>query len=340
MYQVISTFSGIGGSSQGYKQAGMKVLASVEFLDYQARNYRLNHPSTKVYQADIRTLDPLAILSDLGLHPGDLDILDGSPPCSSFSTNGIVADGWGKVKPYGNKQQRTDDLFFEYIRFLQMMQPKCFVAENVSGLIKGASKGYFNQFFEAFQGAGYRVKAKLLNAANYGVPQIRQRIIFIGVRNDLGLDPVFPLPTSRIISASEAIRAYQIRKTEDVSISDLQYEYWGVTKPGESMEESNYRKTGKKGWFSKVKLHALRPANTITAHASDDLFHWKEPRHLYIDELKALQSFPNDYQLVGSYGRNAEGIGRSVPPKMMEAIARIIAEEVLSKVPINSHEQP
>lgn len=333
MYKVISTFSGIGGSSQGYKQAGLKVLASVEFLDYQAANYRLNHPDTKVYQADIRTLDPLAILADLGLRPGDLDILDGSPPCSSFSTNGIVAEGWGKVKPYGNREQRTDDLFFEYIRFLKAMQPKAFVAENVSGLIKGVSKGHFNQFFAAFESAGYKVSAKLLNAANYGVPQIRQRIIFIGVRADLGLSPVYPQPFGKVITASEAIRAYQIDKSEDVSISDLQREYWNVTPPGQSMEEANRRKTGKAGWFSKMKLHALRPANTITAHAADDLFHWKEPRHLYVDELKALQTFPNDYQIKGSRIRQAEGIGRSVPPRMMQAIAETVATQILDKIP-------
>ncbi|GAB3935321.1 DNA cytosine methyltransferase [Larkinella terrae] len=332
MYQVISTFSGIGGSSQGYKQAGLKVLASVEFLDYQAANYRLNHPGTKVYQSDIRTLEPLAILAELGLRPGDLDVLDGSPPCSSFSTNGIVADGWGKVKQYGNREQRTDDLFFEYIRFLEAMQPKTFVAENVSGLIKGVSKGYFNQFFEAFESAGYKVSAKLLNAANYEVPQIRQRIIFVGVRCDLGLNPVFPQPFGKIITASEAIRAYQIDKSEDVSISDLQREYWNMTQPGQSMEDANFRKTGRKGWFSKMKLHPLRPANTITAHAGDDLFHWKEPRHFYTDELKALQSFPNDYRLEGSRIRCTEGVGRSVPPKMMEAIARTLAREVLDKI--------
>jgi DNA (cytosine-5)-methyltransferase 1 len=332
LHQVVSTFSGIGGSSQGYKQAGFKVLASVEFLDYQAANYRLNHPGTKVYQSDIRTLDPLAILTELGLRPGELDILDGSPPCSSFSTNGIVAEGWGKVKPYGNTEQRTDDLFFEYIRFLKVMQPMVFVAENVSGLIKGVSKGYFNQFFEAFESAGYKVSAKLLNAANYEVPQIRQRIIFVGVRADLNLNPVFPHPFGKIITASEAIRAYQIDKSEDVSISELQYEYWNLTQPGQSMEDANFRKTGKKGWFSKMKLHALRPANTITAHAADDLFHWKEPRHFYIDELKALQTFPNDYQLKGSRIRCAEGIGRSVPPRMMQAIAETIKSEILDKV--------
>ena len=119
--RVISLFSGIGGSSEGYIAAGADVLASVEFLDYQARVYRANHPETRVYEEDIRKLDPLEIISDLGLKVGELDVLDGSPPCSSFSVSGKGAKGWGKAKSYGNRKQVTDDLFFEYIRFVDAM---------------------------------------------------------------------------------------------------------------------------------------------------------------------------------------------------------------------------
>lgn len=333
-YKVISTFSGIGGSSQGYKQAGLNVLASVEFLDYQARTYRLNHPTTKVYEADIRILDPLDILSDLGLKPGELDILDGSPPCSSFSTAGLVDKGWGKVKDYGNDKQRTDDLFWEYIRFVKAIQPKVFVAENVSGLLKGKSKGHFNQFLQAFKDCGYIVKAKLMNAANYGVPQIRQRVIFIGVRKDLGVEPAFPTPSARAITTKQAIDAYVIDKNENVSITPLRLQHWELTPMGSDFEGAHKKLTGKVGWFSKIKLHPNKPCNTITAHANDDIMHWSEPRRLYIDELKALQTFPNDYRFGEDMPiRCAEGIGRSVPPKMMEGIARTIASEILDKLP-------
>jgi DNA (cytosine-5)-methyltransferase 1 len=333
MYKVISTFSGIGGSSQGYKQAGFNVVASVEFLDYQANNYRLNHPKTKVYQGDIRQLDPLQILSDLGLTVGELDILDGSPPCSSFSTNGIVSKGWGKVKAYGNKKQRTDDLFFEYIRFIKVIQPKVFVAENVSGLLKGASKGMFNIFLNEFKACGYKVKAKLMNSANYGVPQARERVIFIGVRDDLGLEPSFPIPLLTYITAEEALKDCPVDKSEDVSITEQYRKYWEKTKPGESMAEGSMRCGDGYKWFSLKKLQPSRPSYTLTAKAFHDVTHWREPRNLYSAEMKRLQSFPDSYRLEGtSRQKMCEGLGRSVPPKMMEAIARNIMVNILDKI--------
>lgn len=333
MYKVISTFSGIGGSSQGYKQAGFEVLASVEFLDYQADNYRLNHPKTRVYQGDIRKMDPLKILEDVGLEVGELDLLDGSPPCSSFSTNGIVSKGWGKVKAYGNKKQRTDDLFFEYIRFIKAIRPKVFVAENVSGLLKGASKGMFNIFFNEFMSCGYKVKAKLMNSANYGVPQSRERVIFIGVREDLGIEPSYPIPSLTYITAEEALRDCPVDKSEDVSISDQYQKYWEKTKPGEAMSEGSLRCGDGYKWFSRKKLNPNRPSYTLTAKAYDDVTHWSEARNLYTAELKRLQSFPDSYVLRGtSRQKMCEGIGRSVPPKMMEAVARNIKENILDKI--------
>ncbi|TGE08269.1 DNA cytosine methyltransferase [Hymenobacter fodinae] len=334
MYKVISTFSGIGGSSQGYKQAGLQVLASVEFLDYQAATYRLNHPTTRVFEKNIRELDPLKILREVGLRPGELDILDGSPPCSSFSTNGLVAKGWGKVKQYGNQVQRTDDLFFEYIRFLQVMQPRVFVAENVSGLIKGASKGHFNTFLDYFEKAGYRVSAKLMNAANYGVPQARERVMFVGVRKDLQREPVFPTLDGKpkIVTCEEALRGAPIDLSEDVTTSDGWRRLWSATRPGEGFEQGSQRLGGKASSFSRKRLHPKRPSNTVTAASGGDLGHWSEPRTLYIAELKRLQSFPDSYITIGDKARQSEGIGRAVPPLMMEAIARTIAEKILSKL--------
>ena len=334
-YTVISTFCGIGGSSQGYKQAGYNVLASVEFMDYQARTYRLNHPQARVYEGDIRNLDPLAILSDMGLAPGELDVFDGSPPCSSFSTCGIIDEGWGKEKQYGNKKQRTDDLFWEYIRFLRAFKPKVFVAENVSGLIKGVSKGHFNAFLQAFADAGYTVHAKLMNSANYGVAQIRQRVIFQGVRKDLNLTPVYPTPSGKPLTVRQAIAHIPANPSEKVSLTDLQLNYWRQTRPGQSMEDAYKADKGKGGWFSNIRLHPNKPCNTLTTHAGGDLYHWSEPRLLYTDELKAIQSFPPSYILEGERARRIEGIGRSVPPKMMEAIARCIADNILDKIHTN-----
>lgn len=336
-YKVISTFSGIGGSSQGYKQAGFEVLASVEFLDYQAANYRLNHPNTKVYETDIRALSPEQVLKDLNLKPRDLDILDGSPPCSSFSVAGKREKGWGEIKAYGNKKQRTDDLFFEYIRFLKYIQPKVFVAENVKGLTMGTAKGYFNEIFQALKDCGYTVKAKVMNACNYSVPQSRERTIFIGVRNDLGVNPSYPEKHEKIITVKEAWQDLKQSKKEIQDSYDFVsnwvevMKYVKLCKQGESCDKYH----PKKSFFSKVRLHYNLPSPTITAtgnSGTNDQFHPVEHRILTIPELKRIATFPDSYELNGIRKRQWEGIGRSVPPKMMQAIAENIKTNILDKI--------
>jgi DNA (cytosine-5)-methyltransferase 1 len=204
-FTAISTFSGCGGSCLGYRMAGFKVLWASEFIPAAQEVYRLNHPGSILDTRDIRAVEPGEILEAIGLKAGELDLMDGSPPCASFSTAGKREAGWGKVKNYSDTKQRTDDLFFEYARILNGLQPKVFVAENVSGLVKGTAKGYFKLILQELKDCGYNVKAKLLDAQWLGVPQMRQRIIFIGVRNDLGLEPVYPKPLTYRYSVREAI---------------------------------------------------------------------------------------------------------------------------------------
>lgn len=204
-FNAISTFSGCGGSSLGYKMAGFKVLWANEFIPAAQEVYRLNHPGTILDTRDIRQVQPQDILDAIGMKPGDLDLLDGSPPCASFSTAGKREAGWGKVKAYSDTKQRTDDLFFEYARLVRGIQPKVFVAENVSGLVKGTAKGYFKLILKELQECGYNVKAKVLDAQWLGVPQMRQRLIFIGVRNDLCLEPAFPKPLSYQYTVRDAL---------------------------------------------------------------------------------------------------------------------------------------
>jgi len=112
---------------------------------------------------------------------------------------------WGKVKDYSDTRQRTDDLFFEFARILDGLRPKVFVAENVAGLVRGTAKGYFLEILAALKARGYRVRAQLLDAQWLGVPQMRQRIIFVGVREDLGLEPAFPKPLPYRYSVREAL---------------------------------------------------------------------------------------------------------------------------------------
>lgn len=329
MYKVVSLFSGIGGSSLGYELAGFKVLAAVEFLDYQARNYKLNHPNTKLYQEDIRKLTPERLLNDLNLKIGELDVLDGSPPCSSFSTAGIKHKGWGKNKKYGNKNQQTDDLFFEYIRFVKGLQPKVFVAENVSGLIKGTSKGMFNEIFNIFKDCGYRVKAKLMNAANYGVPQIRQRLIFIGVRDDLNIEPHYPLPYGKVVTLKEAFKEVV---NSDQDLKEVDISKYAIFK--NLIKLSEYGKSNK--YISLLKESSNKPCRTLTASnfnlGAASVCHW-DNRKFTINECKAICSFPQSWKVTGkNYQERGEGFGRAVPPKLMEAIANNIKDNILQRI--------
>lgn len=190
----VSTFSGAGGGCLGLRWAGWKVAWASEFIPEARDTYRANMPYTPVDDRDIRLVKGSEILDAIGLDVGELDLLEGSPPCSDFSTAGKRQEGWGKTKHYSNTQQRVDDLFFEYVRLLDELQPRTFYAENVPGLSIGVAKGYLREIMTAMRAVGYNVAAKILDASLLGVPQARRRLIFVGTRNDLDIPPPFPKP--------------------------------------------------------------------------------------------------------------------------------------------------
>ena len=206
-FTVASTFSGCGGSCLGYRMAGFKVVWANEFVPAAQDSYRANmSPGCILDTRDIKSVKAEEILAATGLKVGELDLFDGSPPCQAFSTAGTREKGWGTKKTYEHgAQQCNETLFDEYIRLLRGLQPRTFVAENVSGLVKGTAKGWFLDVLQSLKASGYRVKARLLDAQWLGVPQMRQRIIFVGVREDLGRDPVHPGPLPYRYSVREAL---------------------------------------------------------------------------------------------------------------------------------------
>lgn len=203
---VATTFAGAGGSSLGYRMAGFRVLYANEFVEAARDTYEANKREwTIVDGRDIRTVTPESFLETIGLARGELDLLDGSPPCASFSTAGKRSAKWGQVSSYSDTAQRTDDLFYEFARILEGVQPKVFIAENVSGLVKGVAKGYFKAIMKRLGECGYRVECQLLDAQWLGVPQSRQRVIIQGVRNDLDRAPAYPVPFQYRYSLREAL---------------------------------------------------------------------------------------------------------------------------------------
>jgi DNA (cytosine-5)-methyltransferase 1 len=203
--KVASTFSGCGGSCLGFKMAGFAHVYANEFVPAARETYAANFPGVRLDDRDIRLVQPKDVLRGTGLKVGQLDVLEGSPPCASFSTAGKRSKGWGEVKAYSDVRQRTDDLFFEFTRLLKGLKPRAFVAENVSGLIKGVAKGYFLQILSELKACGYVVECRVLDAQWLGVPQQRARTIFVGVREDLSVAPAFPAPLPYRYSIRDAL---------------------------------------------------------------------------------------------------------------------------------------
>ena len=318
-FKVVSLFSGCGGSSLGYQMAGGKVLLAVEWDDNAVQTYRLNFPDTKVWHGDIHQLSTESILEASGLNMGELDILDGSPPCQGFSTAG--------------KRDFCDlrnQLYNEYIRILRGLQPKVFVMENVSGMVKGKMKLIFADILTQLKASGYWVKARLMNAMYYGVPQSRQRMIFIGVRNDLDIEPSHPNPQTRPTSLREALEGLE-------DIGEIHYpegkakEIGRLLKPWQDGSDIT-----KDSFFNLKKLDLNQPSRTLTKTIRESQcghLHPTENRFLTISELKRVSTYPDSFQFIGSFRDQWARIGNSVPPLFMKAIATHINENILARCP-------
>lgn len=332
-FNVASTFAGAGGSSLGYRMAGFRVLYANEFIPAARETYLANSsPFTKVDDRDIRDVRPEDILRLIGVDKGELDILDGSPPCAAFSTAGSGASGWGVVRHYSDTKQRVDDLFYEFARILHGVQPKVFVAENVPGLTQGRAAGYFNNILGALKDCGYVVSARIVEAQWLGVPQNRRRLIFMGVRSDLGLAPEYPSPNAYSYSIRDAIpwidneanNPFPVEPEtcfKKYSISSL----WDETPIGGA-----HRKR-----FSLVRPDPDKPSNTLVASGASGTASITHPfikRKFSIAELKRLSSFPDDFIVTGNYSRKVERLGRAVPPVMMSYIAASIRDKILRRL--------
>ncbi len=290
----VSLFSGAGGSCLGLRWAGFETLWASEFVGVARATYAANYPGVTIDDRDVRDVEPEEILEATGLVAGELDLLEGSPPCASFSSAGSGV-GIAEERAYSGRRQRTDDLFFEYVRLLRGLRPKVFVAENVRGLVEGKSTGYFREIFEELAACGYHVEARVLDAQWLGVPQHRERLFFVGVREDLSVEPRFPDPLPYRYTVRDVLDVYEL-------IHD---------------PRGNAYRT--------PATFSHRPAPTITV-AGNSAMAWQlfavdvaggSRRRLTIAELLRLSGFPDDFVLVGSFVEQWERVARAVPPVMM-----------------------
>ena len=326
--KVMSTFCCGGGSSMGYKLAGCDIVASNDIDPEMAWHYKQNINPPIYYLCPIVDL----LTADLPDELYNLDILDGSPPCSTFSMAGNREKDWGKDKHFreGQSKQVLSDLFFDYLDLVERLKPKVAIAENVKGMILGNAKGYTKLIMARLKEIGYRPQLFLVNAADCGVPQTRERVFFCAVRNDIDVPPLTLKPNHKWVSAGDAISDLSVltdAEKADTKATGTDHRFWAKTKPGDSYEKACFRQTGKRSCFGHYKLNPKRPSNTLIAN-SGIFNHWAEMRGMTLREFKRLGSFPDDYHAktdrIGKYM-----IGMSVPPRMAEVVARAVCTQWL-----------
>lgn len=302
----------------GYKLAGFDVLGNLEIDPDMMARYRANLKVSREYSFHMSIQDfvkeelkaPLAELCEL-------DVLDGSPPCSSFSMAGARERDWGKEKKFreGQALQVLDDIFFSFIDVAKVLRPKIVIAENVKGLIQGNARGYVRAIFDRFREAGYDVQLFLLNASRMGVPQTRERTFFIARRADLNLPSIDLTFNEDPISLREAF-------------ADLPegHETQATALTPSILADYRRIRLGKKNRYYSVSIaHPDLPAPTITSYVTSSggsVLHW-EGRKFSPAEAVRIQTFPDDYD----FGDLDPGylLGMSVPPLMMKRIAEAVA---------------
>jgi len=334
--KVFSCFACGGGSSMGYKLAGFDVVGCNEIDPKMMESYITNHQPKYSYLEPIQTFKQR---KDLPKELYELDILDGSPPCSSFSMADNREKDWGKEKKFreGQAKQVLDDLFFDFIDLAKELQPKIVVAENVKGLLMGDAIQYVRRIYDEFDKAGYYCQHWLLDASKMGVPQRRERVFFVCLRKDLAepfyyqKDMFTRVPKLELEFNEPEIPFKEIFKDEERKpISEAINEAYDYCIKNNVADFAQYYevKFNKRKYFNTRLIFKDRVADTIKS----DCTHVIENEKAYINstELKLAGSYPLDYDFVGN--KTDYLIGMSVPPVMMAQIASKIYEQWLSKI--------
>lgn len=334
--KVFSCFACGGGSTMGYKLAGFDVIGHNDIDPKMVEVYKENHKPKFSYLESITTF---AKRKDLPKELYELDILDGSPPCSSFSMAGNREKDWGKEKKFreGQELQVLDTLFFDFIDLANELKPKVVVAENVKGLLMGEAKQYVIKIYEAFDKAGYTCQHFLLNASKMGVPQRRERVFFIAMRKDLApkfmesVDMFTELPKIQIEFNGKEIpfkEIYEINNTERL-LTGKALELWMDRIDTDIDLDNVSTRNGRPNFmFNHKFLKLSKVCNTITS--SDNCCLYEEPRYRSKKELCKSGSYPQDYNFLNLKPEYL--IGMSVPPLMTGKIAEQIYKQWLSKI--------
>lgn len=325
-YKVFSCFSCGGGSTMGYKLAGYNVIGNCEIDKRINEIYMKNHNPKYNYCMGVQMMNKLEKFPE---ELYGLDILDGSPPCSTFSLSGEREKNWGKNKKFreGQASQVLDDLFFEFIELASILKPKIIVAENVKGLMQGNAKGYVNLIVKQLNEIGYNTQLFLLNAARMGVPQRRERLFFIAVNKSIDV------PKIKLDFNERPIKYGELKDSnyKELNRNTLIYKRWKQRIARDTKLSDTIKRTenGKVSCFNTQYLKDDRTPATIAAGGSLPL-RYDVPGYASDKDIVTIQTFPQDYDFMGM---NVQYVcGMSVPPIMMKKIAEQIKIQLLDRM--------
>lgn len=323
-HTTIELFAGAGGLALGIENAGFDTLGLIEFNKDAADTLKCNMPNWRVINDDISNISNLDLLEYFDLDKGDLDLLSGGAPCQSFSYAG---------KRLGLEDARGT-LFYHYAKFLEQLQPKMFLFENVKGLLSHDKGKTYKVITDIFQSCGYSIKYKVLNAWDYGVAQKRERLITIGIRNDLNNKITFDFPAPHKYKPVLRDILLNCPKSEGSSYSEYKRKIFELVPPGgywrdipediakEYMKSCWYMEGGRTGILRRLSLDEPSLAVlTSPSQKQTDRCHPLEARPFTIRENARCQSFPDDWQFCGSIGSQYKQVGNAVPVNLAYEIA-------------------
>jgi len=344
----ISLFSGMLGLDLGLHEAGFTTKVALDFDKDAKKVAELNFPSLPYIQQDISKTTGEELLELAGCQKGEVDLLVGGPPCQPFSKSGLR-----------NGLKDTRGLLFkQYIRLLSDIKPRAFILENVRGLVSSNKGKDFEEILESLRDTGYTVYWRILDAANFGVPQFRQRLFLVGFRDRIKFD--FPQETHGDVIDEPIIQSFLPKVEPFVTVYDaigdlegsIDYRpYKGkyahlLSEIPEGLNYSYYCKERgcpnplfewrSKFWYFLLKIDRSRPALTIQAYPGNNTgpFHW-ENRRLGVSELKRLQTIPDWYQMLDSYSANHKLVGNAVPPLLAKCIGKQVRNALEESIPVS-----
>ena len=337
----IDLFCGAGGVTEGLRQAGFSVIGAVELDPLACMAFRANHPKVKLWEKDIRTLSPKTMMGQLKIRRGRLDLLAACPPCQSFSRM-RTKNGPQRLRLVQNY------LIFEVRRLARGMRPKTIMIENVPGLLK---RGIFRQFCRSLESLGYSLKYTILDAANFGVPQRRKRLVLIA---SCGVVPDFAAPSRERRTVRDAIGTLSRRQLKfdplhnyrsnrsariEKLIAKIPLDGGSRKSLGRANQlECHIRIDGFRDVYGRMKWD--KPAPTITCGCINPskgrFLHPTENRAITLREAALLQSFPPRYSFPLERGRFAAAtlIGNALPPELIRRQAEAL-KSLLEKTPTN-----